>query len=101
MVDADGKFTYSKVVAVKMNGKNPLQVFPNPAKNILYVQVNGINEVATIQIIDAVGRKLKEEKITLNASSSFSIDIEDLAKGIYHLLLRSSSGIQHQKFVKQ
>ncbi len=100
MVNSDGRFTYSKVVAVKTNGNTSLQIFPNPANDILYVQINGINETATLQITDAIGRKFKEEKIALNGSTSFSVDIKDLAKGVYHLLLRSSTGMQQGKFVK-
>ena len=43
MMDADGKFTYSKVVAIKMNSKNVrLQIFPNPARNILNIQADGL-----------------------------------------------------------
>ncbi|MEJ7737792.1 MAG: kelch repeat-containing protein [Chitinophagaceae bacterium] len=100
IVSSDARFTYSKVVAVKTNGKASLQIFPNPATDILYVQVNGINETAILEISDATGRKLKEEKIALNGSPSFSVDIKYLPKGIYQLLLRSSTAIQQGKFVK-
>jgi hypothetical protein len=100
MVDANGTFTYSKVVAVKIDSKELLQIFPNPTKDILFVQVHGINQAATLQITDVIGRKLKEEKISSSGSSPFSIDIKDLAKGVYHLLLQSPAGIQQQKFVK-
>jgi hypothetical protein len=49
------------------------------------------NEMATIQIVDATGRKMKEEKITLNGNASVSIDINNLKKGTYILLLRSKN----------
>lgn len=102
MVDIDGKFTYSKIVAIKIDSKNnTLLIFPNPAKDVLYVQANGVNEMATIQIVDATGRKLKEEKITLNGNTSFSIDINNLSKGIYSLLLKSKSINEQKKFVKE
>ena len=101
MIDMDGSSTYSKVVAVKMNSKNIVQVFPNPAHDVLFVQVNGINQDVSIQITDGVGRKLREEKITLNSNTSFSIDIRDLPKGIYYLLLKGPSENHQIKFVKQ
>ena len=101
IVDADGRFSYSKVVAVKMNATDFLQIFPNPVHDILFVQANGINENATLEITDATGRKLKEEKIILNGSTSFSVDIKDIPKGVYYLLFQSSSKIQQRKFVKQ
>ena len=102
IVDADEKFTYSKIVAIRFDGNNnALQIFPNPAEDILHVQVTGSNEKAILQIIDQSGRKVKEERIILNGTSSFSIDIEELSKGAYNLLLKSSTLNEHQKFIKQ
>ena len=75
MVDADGKFTYSNIVAVKINAVNKLQIFPNPAAAILFVEASGNNENATVQIVDEGGRKLKEMKVFYNGKTSFSIDI--------------------------
>ena len=71
MVDIDGKFTYSNIVAVKITPDNQLHIFPNPATKILFVEANGNNENATVQIVDAGGRKLKEMKVFLNELPSF------------------------------
>lgn len=102
MVDVDGRFTYSKIVAIKMDGKTiTLQIAPNPAKNILNVQVNGGNENATLQIIDITGRKVKEEKINLNGNTSVSIDINNLQKGTYNLVLKSKTKNEQKKFIKE
>jgi len=102
MVDADGKFTYSKIVAIKMDSKNSsLQIFPNPAKNMLNVQISGANENATLQIIDMTGRKIKDEKISLNGTTSFPVDISNLPKGTYNLWLKGNSINENQKFVKE
>ena len=102
MIDADGKFTYSKVVAIKMDSRNVrLQIFPNPARNILNIQVNGFNENAVLQIIDITGRKVKEEKISLNGTTSVSVDINNLSKGTYNLLLKGNSINEQKKFVKE
>jgi hypothetical protein len=101
MVDADAKFTYSKILAVRFDGNNSLQIFPNPAKDILHVQVTGSNENALLQIIDATGRKVKEQKISIDGATSVSVDITDLSKGMYHLLFKTNLKTEHQKFVKQ
>lgn len=102
MVDADAKFTYSKTVALRFDGSNnALQIFPNPAKDILHVQVTGSNENAVLQIVDLTGRKLKEQRINVDGTTSVSVDINDLPKGMYNLLLKTNSKTEHQKFVKQ
>jgi len=102
MMDIDGKFTYSKVVAVTMNGKQSLQLFPNPAKSILFVQATGNSSETILRITDAAGKIVKEQKVILNGSTSLSIDINSLPKGMYYLSLREASKTQQQqKFIKQ
>jgi hypothetical protein len=101
MIDLDGKFTYSKVVAVRMNGKTTLQLSPNPAKNILFVQATGNDKNSLVQITDGAGKIVKEQRIILNGTTSFSIDISNLPRGLYYFSLRSGSKIQQQKIIKQ
>lgn len=102
MVDKDGKFTYSKIVAIKMDvNKNAFKIYPNPANEILYVQISGDNDFATLQVFDVGGRKLKEAKVVLNSSTPYSLNIKDLPKGIYNLVLKSKTVNKFQEFVKQ
>ena len=99
--DTDGKFKYSKIVAVSINQLFTLKIFPNPASNILFVQASGENEKARYQIIDAAGRKLKEGTVALNGNTSFSIYINTLPKGTYHLQLNTKGKIETRKFIKE
>lgn len=101
MIDADGTFTYSKVVVVRVDGKTTLQVFPNPAKNIIYVQATGNDKNTLVRITDGAGKIVKEQKLVLNGTTSFSIDISSLPKGLYYLTLKDASKIQQQKIIKQ
>jgi uncharacterized delta-60 repeat protein len=101
MIDADGKFSYSNIVAVKITTDIKLQIFPNPAKNILFVEANGNSENAIVQIIDGGGRKLKEMKVFLNGGTSFSVDISSLPNGIYHLILHKTEKTEVQTFIRE
>ena len=100
MVDADGKFTYSNIVAVKINLVNKLVIFPNPADRILFVQASGNDENARIQIVDGAGRIIKELKVFLNGQTSFTIDISNIAKGMYHLILYKKEKREVQTFIR-
>ncbi|MDQ6843831.1 MAG: T9SS type A sorting domain-containing protein, partial [Bacteroidota bacterium] len=81
--DRNGKSSFSKIVLVDFNSMiKPLTIFPNPAKDFLYIQASSENEKGIMQIIDASGRKLKEIKITLDGNNSWSVDIRNLPKGI-------------------
>ena len=101
LLDADGKFTYSNIVAVKMNTGNKFQIFPNPAQRVLFVEANGNNENADLQIVDAAGRKLSEMKVYLNGKTSFSVDVSGLPGGMYNLILHKKAKTEVQTFIKK
>ncbi len=101
IVNEDGKFKYSKVVEATIDRLFSLQIFPNPARDILFVQASGDNEKAAFQIMDVTGKKLKQGEITLQENTSFSIPINNLSNGIYILQLNTREGIETRKFVKK
>ncbi|MEO7047595.1 MAG: T9SS type A sorting domain-containing protein [Ferruginibacter sp.] len=101
LVDADGKFTYSNIVAIKIDAASPFIILPNPVHRILYVQATGANEHAVFQVMDAAGRKLREIKVTLTAATSFSIDVSTLSKGMYYLVLLKNDQTVTRKFIKE
>jgi parallel beta-helix repeat protein len=104
MVDLDGSFTYSKIAIIKMDSlQHTLLVYPNPAANELTIQLFARGALR-LKIADANGRILKEEVVQLsgNASNaSKSLDISNLPKGVYILILQNSNEIQYRKFIRQ
>ncbi|MEP6595860.1 MAG: T9SS type A sorting domain-containing protein, partial [Ginsengibacter sp.] len=101
IIDIDGKFTFSKVVVVKLfEYKIGLLLFPNPVHNILHIQIRGDEEVS-LQILDASGKKVRDTKIKLNGNTSFDVNIKDLRSGAYFLILRNTLWMQKQKFLKK
>ena len=101
IVDADGKFIYSKIVSVNVNRLFALKILPNPASRILYVQASGENEKALFRIFDLTGRKLKEGQVILNGNTLFSISISGLSKGIYNLELYTKAKTETIRFIKE
>jgi uncharacterized delta-60 repeat protein len=101
MVDLDGSFSYSKVVAVKVNTAGaPVVIFPNPATDLLHVQTSNMNGVVVLSIIDAAGKLYKKESGTINASSAFSLDISMFSKGLYHLMVETDDKKEVHRFIK-
>ncbi len=93
MVDADGKFTYSRVIIVKVNdvGRS-FKIFPNPAKG--FVTITGKN-LQQVKLFDASG-KLELNQRLLN-QSSVTISIGNLSKGIYIVELKDMEGNRETK----
>lgn len=104
MVDLDGQFTYSDIVAIKINatGSKAL-IFPNPAVKELHVQIpSTVQEMCTLRITDASGRLVKEKQVQLNNSRySFTWDIQNLGSGIYWLTIDRRGGRETKKLVKR
>lgn len=99
MVDIDGHFSYSKTIVVKLENVTSLSIYPNPAKNTLYLHTSGSNESALIQIVDLAGKKVKEEKVILTRNTP--IDISNLPKSIYKVIIKTGAITEHQQFVKE
>jgi Concanavalin A-like lectin/glucanases superfamily/Secretion system C-terminal sorting domain len=98
-VGIDGEASNSQIVAVDLKKKGvELLLFPNPVKNILQVQTNGITGQATLSITDANGRQVYVRDIKLEqGSNSMPVNISQFNSGVYYVTL--SNG--RDNFVKQ
>ena len=101
IVDSDGKFTYSLIAKVTVSGRSTLQLFPNPAKDVLNIKVNGGNGNGMVQIFDLSGKKVKEQRMNINGNSVFKIDISQLPKGVFNLKFTNQKNTEQVKFLKQ
>ncbi len=67
-------------LSVETFSKQSVTIYPNPAKNILYVATSMPDAHVSISIFDILGKKILTKSIT---SSESQIDISTLRKGIY------------------
>lgn len=72
------------------------QIFPNPAKDVLYVRVNDLQQDATLSLHNVSGQLLKSELMT---TFQYSMPINELPAGIYLLTLQDQSRMQTYKVV--
>lgn len=75
-----------QVLITGMNGSTALEniaVFPNPTEGLLFIR--SADAVEYVIVFDAVGAKVAEARTT-------SIDLHDLAPGMYTVLVRTTSG---------
>ncbi len=92
MVDQDGSFAYSKTVQAFMgsNGEVVVTTYPNPAKDILTVRVDGAAAGGRVALCDLSGRVLITG--TLNAGIA-QFNTQALASGIY-LTVYEGNGVK-------
>ncbi len=104
-VDLNGKTSLGHMVTVKLNNSSSerLQILGNPAKDILNVQINGKNseETAVLQIVDSSGKILSEKKISFSNYFATGLEIKNLNRGLYFLILQTQEGREAKRFIKQ
>jgi hypothetical protein len=99
MLDKDGRYSYSKTVAVQVQSIKSLRIYPNPASDALHIETSAANENSIIQIIDQAGKKIKEQKLVLTGNTQ--MDISNLPKSIYKILIKTGTKTEVLEFVKK
>jgi hypothetical protein len=100
MVDADGKFTYSKMVSVRLNtNAGVISIYPNPAVNDVNILLqNALQENAVVKITDVTGRDVLEQTLA-TAQNNIKLKVNHLPPGRYFLSVISTDAILHESFV--
>lgn len=94
MVDLDGIFEYSKMIAVNIK-RHFYSISPNPAKNNVTIVINKTGPVA-LQLINMAGSIVKKHNLP---GGTHSISTSDLKKGLYLVRLMDSSETYIEKLI--
>ena len=90
-------YTISTTVGIEEHNENLLStIYPNPADNAIFINVNGTIAQAQFEVYSLLGKQVKQI-IKDNASGKVSIDIADLRPGVY-FLTEQTSGLS-RKFI--
>jgi Peptidase C10 family/Spi protease inhibitor/Secretion system C-terminal sorting domain len=92
----DIQINRTEIVSSKPLDSNKLNIYPNPAKDILQVESSGI--IDQVLIFDTRGRILNTVDCM---SSKASLDISGLSEGIYFLHVKRANQSTIHKIVKQ
>ncbi|KAA3437724.1 T9SS type A sorting domain-containing protein [Rufibacter hautae] len=100
-VDLDGKFEYSKVVAVQGGGAALAQItlYPNPSHDFLHLGNVTLDPTALVEILDAQGRQVNKIKPVMEGATP-KIPVQQLPSGNYILRVKNASQLIQQRFVK-
>lgn len=96
-VDIDGRFSYSAIVQLQASATSgKLTVYPNPARDQVYVKGLPVSEVSTVTVLDLAGKSVL--KTTMKAGES--INISKLIPGQYLIRIQNKEATQVLKLVK-
>ena len=75
-----------------------VSIFPNPATNILKIQLPNLVDSASIILYSVKGQKIKE---VVGISKNAAIDLSNLSKGIYFISIETEKLSKSYKIIKQ
>lgn len=96
MIDKDGTFSYSNIIKIQTSNRPQLAIVSNPV--IDHLNITGLRQRGEIHIVDMTGKLIQTKNIQ---SSSLSLDVSFLHKGIYVLRYIDGQIIETKKFVKE
>lgn len=102
-IDINDRFSYSGIIALNIKNSYMVMLYPNPVtdKANLTISINKAEQVQA-RIVDNAGRIVKQQQLNLQGgSTSLSIDVSNLATGIYYLELKGETMNEHKQFIKQ
>ncbi|WP_338792617.1 PA14 domain-containing protein [Bernardetia sp. MNP-M8] len=86
---------------VTKNSETTITAYPNPAKDILYVRVDKIeqNEV-TIELLSSLSQTVKKTNYsTIKGNNTFEMNIQGLASGVYFLKIYNGKEVIVKKII--
>lgn len=93
-VDLDGTATFSPVVVVSGTGRATVQLYPNPATEVLHVEVAA---ATPYRVLNLLGQPV----LTGTTTESTTLNVRTLPAGAYLLELHTAQGRQVSKFTKE
>jgi hypothetical protein len=93
-LDFDGRFEYSKIIAIAQNGKKVLSIFPNPSNGLF--TITGLEDINNddLTVINSIGQTL-----FIALQNDNQLDLSAYPSGVYYLRVASSG--QVMKLVKE
>ncbi len=95
-IDIDGKSSFSKIVTLKSSANRTIVIYPNPAKNNLYIR----NDLTyrNLVITDLTGKIILKKSISNGLNQ---IQIYQIPAGSYFITLSDGDKTETLKFVKE
>lgn len=82
---------FNKIAVEQSNPE--IKVYPNPAKDVLYVDYTAFNQVgAQIMLYDITGKVVKSLELHEAYNHKQSLDLRDIESGLYIIVVMSSKG---------
>ncbi len=101
-IDLDGKFNYSKIVAITLNQKNNNYYSLYPTIGHEFTTINATTSFQkniTISIFDEAGHLVKNLKSVISSNNPVKVSLTNLKSGIYFVKINDNQTVNTQKLI--
>ena len=96
-----GPYNLADVSVIGVLEADALTVYPNPAREWVHVELDGISGSVDCRVSDATGRAVVVQKSTSGSTNHFTLDVADWPAGSYHLRILTEKGAAHAPLIIQ
>ncbi len=103
MIDINGSYTFSSVIALRGQSSSTISVSPNPFSNIINVEIpSQTGGHATLALLDGNGRSVLSKKLVLQSGTNVvAITVPaGTAPGLYVLRIEENNRVSFLKLIK-
>ncbi len=97
-VDTSDCYTFTMVGIEEFDLEGSVKVYPNPANNILNIELDEVYEVINLRILNILGKEVQQKQF--NREQLLRIDISELPTGPYFIHLQTPEGKASIRVVK-
>ncbi len=92
VLDADGRFTYSNVIAIRLLAKADIKIYPIPADGFVNIEFGAAAKGKySLQLTDVTGRVISSEQIqNVEPGQIHSIQRNNLGAGVYNIRIQNN-----------
>ncbi len=86
----------------ELSSKNQLRAFPNPSSNKITVEIPGsISGEISTEIYNALGIEVSDFEFISNQKNRLEVDVSDLLRGFYTLVIKHEETVLTANFIKE
>jgi hypothetical protein len=96
---ARGTQPVTKINSTETIKTNGIKIFPNPARDVLNVELSNANETSVVKIFSATGELVKTFVTGVN-KNNLQINVSGLARGVYAINIITGVEMKSFTFIK-
>ena len=100
-VDKDGTTTSSKTISLARKDISEIKIYPTIAKDIITVVSPNISFKGNVKVYNLLGVEMLKTSVNIESGATKSINISQLSKGIYFVLVEGNGVREVVKIVKE